>query len=245
MELELSGKRALVTASSAGIGYAIAENLAAEGVKVCLNARNEENLRRACSKAGGNTFVAGDLNAVGEGTRIATAAMEQLGGIDILVVNCGGPAKADFMQTQDEQWHGDFQSLVMSSVEMLRSVLPSMCEQRYGRIVLITSIAAREPLPGLTTSSVLRAGLGGLAKSVANEYASSGITINVVLPGYTNTDRIKALNLSPQQVAQMVPAGRLGEPQELAALVTFLASARAGYITGQSIAVDGGVLRGY
>jgi 3-oxoacyl-[acyl-carrier protein] reductase len=124
-------------------------------------------------------------------------------------------------------------------------VLPEMKKQKFGRILMITSLAAKEPLPALTTSNGLRAGLAGLAKSIANEVAADGITLNLLLPGYTNTDRLKELNLSDERVKQIVPAGRLGEPRELADLACFLASPRAGYITGQSIAVDGGALKGH
>jgi 3-oxoacyl-[acyl-carrier protein] reductase len=120
-----------------------------------------------------------------------------------------------------------------------------MKENNFGRILLVTSLAAKEPLSGLTTSNGLRAGLPGLCKSIANEYSAFGITLNLLLPGYTNTDRLKNLKLSEDKIKQLVPAGRLGEPQELADLAAFLASPRAGYITGQSIVIDGGALKGH
>jgi 3-oxoacyl-[acyl-carrier protein] reductase len=133
----------------------------------------------------------------------------------------------------------------MSVVESVQAALPAMRKQKYGRVLLVTSIAAKEPLPGLTTSNGLRAGLSGLVRSLVPEVAADGITLNLLLPGYTNTDRLKALNLSDDKVKAMVPAGRLGEPEELANLACYLASPLAGYITGQSIAVDGGVLKGH
>ncbi len=245
MDLNLKGKKALVTGSSAGIGRAIAEALIAEGVQVCLNSRNREKLEQVRRQMGATASVAGDLGSVGQGAHITQAAAKELGGLDILVANTGGPDKGSFLQVSAGQWQRDFQSLWMSLVESLQVCLPSMREQKFGRILVVTSIAAKEPLPGLTTSNGLRAGLAGLIKSVANEYAADGITCNLVLPGYTNTDRLKALNLPEAKVREMVPAGRLGDPCELASLVAFLASSRASYITGQSIAVDGGVLRSH
>ena len=130
-------------------------------------------------------------------------------------------------------------------VESWNAALPKMKENKYGRLLLVTSIAAKEPLAGLTTSNGLRAGLSGLAKSVSDEYAAYGITANLLLPGYTATDRLKNLNLSEDKIKEMVPAGRLGEPKELADMAAFLAGETGSYITGQSIAIDGGVLRGH
>ena len=245
MNLELNGKRALVMGSSEGIGLAIAKSLAAEGVNVCLNARNKEKLMVRSQEIGAHGFVAGDLTQRGEGRRVTGEASTALEGLDILVANTGGPPKKDFLDVNEEGWKRDFQSLWMSLVESLQVCLPPMQKQGFGRILVVSSIAAKEPLPGLTTSNGFRAGLAGLIKSVANEYARSGITLNLLLPGYTNTDRIKNLNLSEEWVASTVPAGRLGRPEELGDLAAFLASPKAGYVTGQSIAVDGGVLGGH
>jgi 3-oxoacyl-[acyl-carrier protein] reductase len=165
--------------------------------------------------------------------------------IDILVTNTGGPQKGNFLEVSTEQWKNDYQALWLSVVDSLKVAIPKMTENKYGRVLMITSIAAKEPLAGLTTSNGLRAGLEGLARSMANEFSGDGVTFNLILPGYTNTDRIKALSLSEEKIKQMVPAGRLGEPEELAALACFLASPLAGYITGQSIAIDGGVLKSH
>ncbi len=245
MDLNLTGKKALITGSSGGIGRSIAQALIDEGAQVCLNSRNGEKLDKACREMGASAAVAGDLSLPGLGTKITREAMEKLGGLDILVANTGGPDKGNFLEVGTEQWQRDFQSLWMSLVESLHACLPSMRQQNFGRVLVVTSIAAKEPLPGLTTSNGLRAGLAGLLKSVADEYAAFGITLNLLLPGYTNTDRIKALNLAEEKIKAMVPAGRLGDPSELASLAAFLASERAGYITGQSIAVDGGALRSH
>ena len=245
MDLQLKGKRALVMGSTMGLGRAVAESLIAEGADVAICARNADKVALAVKQMGARCGFACDLSHAGAARTLVEDAVKALGGLDILVTNTGGPQKAAFAEVSDDQWHLDFQSLWMSVVESMNAVLPSMKEQRFGRILMITSIAAKEPLSGLTTSNGLRAGLTGLAKSVALEVAPYGVTINTLLPGYTATDRLKELHLPDEKVRQLVPAGRLGDPRELGDLATFLASPRAGYITGQSIAVDGGAVRGH
>lgn len=245
MDLKLKGKRALVMGASTGIGRAIAESLIEEGANVSICSRNLDRLKQTADQIHCPHYFSADFSKVGEGRRAVEIAIEQWKGLDILVTNTGGPKKNSFLDVSRDQWLEDFQSLWLSVTEGLHAALPVMKSQNYGRILMVTSLAAKEPLPGLTTSNGLRAGLAGLAKSIANEYASSGITLNLLLPGYTNTDRLKELNLSDERVKQMVPAGRLGDPRELADLCTFLASPRAGYITGQSIAIDGGALKSF
>ncbi len=245
MDLQLKGKRALVMGSSTGLGRAVAESLIAEGVEVILCARSDEKLQKAVKETGARAGFSCDLTKAGAAKDLISKAIKSLGGLDILVTNTGGPLKNNFQDVSLEQWHTDFQSLWMSVVESLNAVLPDMKKQKFGRIIMITSLAAKEPLAGLTTSNGFRAGLAGLAKSIVNEVASDGITINLLLPGYTATDRLKDLKLTDEKIRQMVPAGRLGDPQELADLACFLSSPRAGYINGQSIVVDGGALRGH
>lgn len=245
MDLKLSNKKALVFGSSAGIGRAIAEALIAEEASVFVNSRNEDRLQQCIKEVNAKGGVAADLNFELQAQRAVTEAISRLHGLDILVMNTGGPAKGAFSDISKAQWHSDFQSLWMSFIEAVNVALPVMKKQKFGRIILVTSLAAKEPLPNLTTSNGLRAGLAGLCKSLANEVAADGITVNLLLPGYTDTDRIKELKLSEEKIRQLIPAGRLGHPQELASLACFLASPLAGYITGQSIAVDGGVLRGH
>lgn len=245
MNLELKGKKALVLGSSTGLGKAVAESLIAEGAEVCIVSRNETNIKKTAQEIGATYFEIADLSIKGETAKLVERALSKMGQIDILVNNTGGPKKNNFLDVTDEQWHEDFQSLWMSPVEAMRILLPKMKEKNYGRILMITSLAAKEPVSGLTTSNGFRAGLAGLSKTIVNEYAAFGITINLLLPGYTDTDRIKALNLTESKIKEMVPAGRLGYPQELADLATFLASKKGAYINGQSIAVDGGVLRGH
>ena len=245
MDLQLKNKKALVLGASTGIGRAIAEVLVQEGATVAICSRNLEKVKKTAREIGAEHFFTCDLSKAGEAKNAVEKAIAQLGGVDILVTNTGGPNKGNFAEVSDLQWQEDFQSLWMSVVESLKVALPRMQENHYGRVLLVTSLAAKEPLGGLTTSNGLRAGLAGLSKSIANEYAPFGITLNLLLPGYTNTDRLKELKLTDERIKQMVPAGRLGDPRELADLAAFLASPRAGYITGQSILVDGGVTRGY
>lgn len=245
MDLKLKNKKALVLGGSQGIGKAIAKALVSEGVEVVIASRTEESLKKALKEISAKAYVCCDLGKPGDATSAVKKTIELLGGIDILVTNTGGPQKAKFLDVSGEQWLNDFQNLWLSATEALKMAIPQMQKNKYGRILMVTSIAAKEPLPLLTTSNSLRAGLAGLVRSLIPEIARDGITANLLLPGYTNTDRLKELKLQDEQIKKMIPAGRLGEPEELAALACFLASPLAGYITGQSIAVDGGVLKGH
>ncbi|MCR9203446.1 MAG: SDR family oxidoreductase [Halobacteriovoraceae bacterium] len=245
MDLQLKGKNALVFGSTGGIGKAVAQSLIAEGAEVFINGRTEEKCAKVSEEIGAAGFYAGDLTETTTAALLTKKMINDHNKLDILVTNTGGPKKGDFLDVTIEQWRTDYQSLWLSVVESLHEALPAMRKNGFGRVLLVTSLAAKEPLPGLTTSNGLRAGLAGLVRSMANEFSKDGVTFNLLLPGYTNTDRIKALNLSEDKIKEMVPAGRLGEPEELADLASFLASPRAGYITGQSIAIDGGVLKGH
>jgi 3-oxoacyl-[acyl-carrier protein] reductase len=245
MDLQLDDKKALVFGSSAGLGYAIAESLLKEKTKVCVNSR--ENVRLQITKSNLKTEfgVVADLSSAHDAKKAVAIAIQQMHGLDILVMNTGGPKKGQFNDITNEQWLHDFQNLWLSFTDAVKEALPQMKKQNFGRILLVTSLAAKEPLNALTTSNGLRAGLAGLCKSLSNEVASFGITVNLLLPGYTNTDRLKELKLSEERIKQMVPMGRLGDPRELADLAAFLASPKAGYITGQSISVDGGALKSF
>ncbi len=245
MDLQLKNKRALIFGASAGIGKAVAESLVAEGTQVVICSRNLDRLQKVAHEIGASHCIAADLTRPGEAVRAVREAIKKLGGLDILVTNTGGPAKGLFTEITESQWHTDFQSLWMSVVESLQMALPEMKKNNFGRVLMVTSIAGKEPLPALTTSNGLRAGLEGLCKSVATEMAGFGITVNVLRPGYTNTDRLKELKLTEERIRQMVPAGRLGEPKEFADFATFLSSPRAGYITGQCISIDGGVQKSH
>ncbi len=243
MHFKIEKKTALVMGSSEGIGRGIAESLIAEGVHVALVARNEEKLSAVAKEIGAKKYYATDLSKPGAATRLVENFVRDFGSIDILVTNTGGPARGQFAEITDAQWALDFQNLWMSVVDSLRAALPEMQKRNYGRVILITSSAAKEPIPSLTTSNGFRAGLTGLAKSVSTEYASHGITINTLQPGYINTRRIRENNWSEEKIRSLVPAGRIGEPEDIGALAAFLCSPLASYITGQSIAVDGGKMK--
>lgn len=245
MDLKLNGKTALVFGASQGLGKSIAKSLRSEGCQVFIAARDLEKLSATSQEIGGATALQCDLSKPGQASNAVNKVLEHAGRIDVLVMNTGGPQKGSFDNITISQWQNDFQNLWLSLVESVNTALPSMKKNSYGRILFVTSLAAKEPLSGLTTSNGLRAGISGLAKSLANEVAINGITVNCLLPGYTDTDRLRELKLSEEKIKMMVPAGRLGDPSELADLAAFLASPKAGYITGQSIAIDGGALRGW
>ncbi|MDB9786586.1 SDR family oxidoreductase [Bacteriovoracaceae bacterium] len=238
---ELSGKKALVLGASEGIGRAIASAFVQEEMEVSICSRSLSKLEITQKEICTHHTIVGDLTKPLSGISICKEAIKKMGHIDYLVINTGGPAKGTFEQVQRQQWEQDFNSLWMSVVEMLQTVLPMMKERRYGRVLMVTSIAAKKPLLGLTTSNGLRAGLEGLMRTLVLEYSSFGITFNCLLPGYTNTQRLQQLNLSNEQITKLVPNGKLADPSELGQLAVFLCTNFACSITGQSIAVDGGV----
>lgn len=245
MELGLKNKRALVLGASAGIGRGIAEILVQEGARVALCSRTLTTLEETRKKIGAEFSISGDLTKPGAAKEIVTSAIQKLGGLDILIINTGGPAKGSFEEVSDLQWNEGIQSLWMSAIDSIRAALPAMKTGKWGRILIVTSLSAKEPLKAMTISNGLRAGLSGLTKSIANEVAPFGITINSLLPGYTDTDRLRELNLSAETVKGLIPVGRLGTTREFGSLAAFLASDLAGYITGQSILVDGGATRSF
>lgn len=243
MDLGLKGKRALVMGGSTGLGKAIARALSAEGARVALCARGQARLEATARELGAVPLVC-DLSAPGAGEAVVKEAVERLGGLDVLVCNTGGPPTGAFEALSTEQWQAGFQGLFLSAVEAMRAALPVMRAQDFGRILLVTSVAAREPIANLTVSNALRAGLLGLVNTASREVAAAGVTINALLPGYTKTERLEELGVTDEQLASQIPAGRLGKPEELGALAAFLASESAAYVTGQAIACDGGYLRG-
>lgn len=240
MDLGIAGKRALVLGGSAGLGRAVAETLVQEGARVMIGSRDAERLLAAQQETGAAASVVVDLETPGAGKLAVEAAIQALGGLDILVCNTGGPPKATFPDVSPEAWQTGIQSLFLSTIETIQVALPGMQQQRWGRILLVTSVAAKEPMPGLTVSNALRAGLLGLCKSLSDEVAENGVTVNALLPGFTRTSRMAQLGVTDAQIASQVPARRMGEPTEFAALAVFLASQQAAYITGQAIACDGG-----
>ena len=260
MDLGLKDKVALVAAGSRGLGRAVAEELAAEGASLLLCARDAKTLTETAASIA-DTFnahvlaVPADVTVTGDIERLIEAGIDRFGRIDILVTNAGGPPAGRFEQLTREQWDDAIKLTLLSAVELARQVLPGMKERRWGRIINITSIAVKQPVENLLLSNSLRAGLTGFARTLANEVAADGITVNNVLPGYTRTERLEDLaqmmaekqGISPGEFRgkweKEIPMGRLGEPREFAAAVAFLASERASYITGTSLQVDGGWIR--
>ena len=260
MDLGLKNKVALVAAGSRGLGRAVAEELAAEGASLLLCAREAQTLTETAAAIADRTSahvlaVPADVTKIDDIKRLVDAGNERFGRIDILVTNAGGPPAGTFDKLTREQWDEAIKLTLLSAVELARQVLPGMKERRWGRIINITSIAVKQPVDGLLLSNSLRAGLTGFARTLANEVAAEGITVNNVLPGYTRTERLEELvefmaekqGISVDEFRgtweKEIPAGRLGEPHEFAAMVAFLASERAAYVTGTSIQVDGGWIR--
>lgn len=260
MELGLQGKVALVAAASRGLGKAVAEELANEGVSLILCARDQETLDKTCDeirqKSSANILsLTADLSKTEDIERLYQSGMDEFGRIDILVTNVGGPPAGFFENLSRESWESATNLLLTSVLDLTRMVLPQMKERQWGRILNITSIASKQPVDNLILSNSLRAAVTGFAKTLANEVAPFGITVNNILPGYTRTERVvqlaetiaKKQGISPAQATAKweaeIPMKRLGEPHEFAALAAFLVSERASYITGSSIAIDGGWIR--
>jgi 3-oxoacyl-[acyl-carrier protein] reductase len=242
LNLNIKGRRALVMGASRGLGKAIAAALIAEGAEVAVCARNAERIAAVASQLGAEGIVC-DLSVDGAASRAVAEASARLGGLDILVVNTGGPPAATFDSITDAGWRQAFEGLWMSAVGAIRAALPGMRAQQHGRIIVVTSIAAKEPVPNLMLSNSLRAGLHGLVNALSKEVASDQITVNALMPGYQLTERLIELNLDETKASATIPAGRIGTPEDFAAFAAFLASEQANYVTGQAICVDGGVLQ--
>lgn len=258
MDLQIAGKVAAIAASSKGLGRAIAAALAAEGANLVLCARQAEPLQRAAREIAEQSGVQvvpipADVST-DQGCRLFIGgAIERFGRLDILVTSTGGPSPGAFDDCRDDQWEESLRSTLLNVVRLVRLAVPSMKERRWGRIVNVTSITARQPIAGLTMSNSLRPAVVGLAKTIADELAPHGILVNNVCPGLHRTERLMhvAHGRTPEEaesyvarLARDIPLGRLGQPEELAAAVAFLCSERASFITGTSLVVDGGACRG-
>ena len=250
MDLGLNGKIALVTGASKGIGYAVAQALAAEGARVALVARDGAALERVVAgitRAGGEAVaIEGDVSRLAEVERIAAQTRRRLGDPAVLVANAGGPPPGVPTQLDEEAWAAAVELTLMSSVRLARAVLPAMRRERWGRIVNITSFLVKQPLLTLALSNALRSGVTAFAKTLSEEIAADGVTVNNVAPGYTATARLDDLFENEQAkraLVERIPARRLAEPSEIAAAVTYLASQQAGYVTGQTLVVDGGLVK--
>jgi 3-oxoacyl-[acyl-carrier protein] reductase len=244
MDLRLDGKVALVTGASQGIGLGIARELAGEGVRVAVSSRNHEKIEAAAGEIGARPYVHDTLD-LDAAPQLVESVERDLGPIDILVTNTGGPPGGDPLEFTREQWEAAHRELVIAPIEMIERVVPSMRERGFGRIVSVSSSAAREPIPTLLLSNSHRPGLLGAFKTLAGKLAGDGITFNAILPGRIATDRIAHLYGSIEDAEKVardeIPAGRLGTTDEIAAAAAFLCSERASYITGVALLVDGGL----
>jgi 3-oxoacyl-[acyl-carrier protein] reductase len=261
MDLGLKGKVALVAAASRGLGRAVAEELATEGAALVICSRSTESINKTADEIAKRTGVevlalAADVAKPDDVTRLVQSGVERFGRIDILVTNAGGPPAGSFASLGGEAWEAATRLTLFSTIELTRHVLAGMKERGWGRILNITSIAVKQPVDNLILSNSLRAAVTGFARTLANEVATFGVTVNNIMPGYTRTERVEELarmmaekeGITPAEFIarweREIPMRRLGEPREFAALAAFLVSERASYITGTSIQVDGGWIRG-
>jgi 3-oxoacyl-[acyl-carrier protein] reductase len=247
MDLGIDGKIALVTGASKGIGNAIAATLAREGARVAMSSSSRDRIEAAAADIGASGFVldSADLDAI-PGT--IEEIERSLGPIDILVCNTGGPpANADPLGFSREQWETAYRTLVLAQMALVERVVPGMRDRRFGRIVNVASTSVREPIANLMLSNAHRASMIAAFKTIARAVAGDGVTLNTVLPGRIATERAYSLSGSPEAAeaaaARDVPAGRMGRPEEMAAAVAFLCSERAAYVTGETLAVAGGLTR--
>lgn len=252
MDLGLSKRVALVCGSTRGIGRAVAKVLAREGARVAVNGRSREATQEAADEIAAETGAEvlpypGDITVPEVAESRVQGVAHDLGRLDVLFCNAGGPPAAPFKDQPADAWQRAIELNLLSTIHLCRAAVPIMRKAQWGRIICLVSVAAKQALPGLILSSTARAGVLGFAKSLADEVAPDGITVNCICPGFIATERVEELTRTkPEAMKQMlaqIPMGRIGNPSELAATVAFLASEPASYITGAVLQVDGGYIR--
>jgi len=257
MDLGLEGKVALVTAASKGMGKACALALAAEGARVAICARNEAELKTAADEVRARTkadvlAVRADVTKADDVRALVAQVKQGFGDPDVLIANCGGPPRGFFDELDDEAWHGAVEVSLMSTVRLIREVLPGMRAKKWGRILTIQSVSVKQPLEDLLLSNAVRPGVAGMMKTLALQLGKENILVNTLCPGRILTDRLlgglKASGLSKEEYlarqSRDIPLGRPGSVEEFANVAVFLASERASYVTGVAVQVDGGLVRG-
>jgi 3-oxoacyl-[acyl-carrier protein] reductase len=255
MDLGLKGCRALIAGASKGLGKACAKSLADEGARVFICARNENDIKRAAAEIGAAGYCAADVSRPTDVKRVVADAIVALGGLDILVTNAGGPPTGPFDKAGDGDWDIGHQLTLMSAVRLIREALPALKASRRGRIVNLTGYGVKEPMTDLVVSDSVRAAVTVMAKTIASDLAPFGITVNNIAPGPIMTDRLVAIHAARAKnlgvtadeqlktFSETIPVRRIGKPEEIGDLCAYLCSLQAGYLTGQSIVVDGGVNR--
>lgn len=257
MDLGLRGRTALVAASTSGLGLAIARGLADEGADVVVSGRRGALAGELAAALPSAVGVGADLTDAGSARLLVDAAVDRFGAVDVLILNSGGPPSGVATEVTRESLVAALETLLLRQIELVSLVLPGMRERGWGRIVAVGSSSVREPMPDLALSNIARASLAAYLKTLSHEVGSSGVTVNMVLPGRIDTDRVRALDASrarrggtsteqarARSIAR-IPVGRYGEPAEFAAVVTFLCSAQASYVTGEQVRCDGGLVGGY
>ena len=252
MNLNLKDRVALILASSKGLGKSVAYGLGQEGARIVICGREEKTLFATAeeikNETGSEVYpIICDLSKKIDRKNLVGLAMNKWGRIDILVTNTGGPPTGQFEEFDLNDWEKVFNHLFLSATDIIKRVLPSMKKNGYGRVLTITSMAVKQPIENLITSNAIRTGLVGFVKSLSNEVASSGITVNNIMPGWTMTDRLKQLisdNPNFAKAIDSIPMKRFGTPEEFASAAIFLVSDKASYITGVSLPVDGGWIKG-
>ena len=256
MDLGLTGKVAMVGGASKGLGFAVAKALAAEGAIVSIASRDEAAIQAAAAKLGGQTFaMAVDVKSAADIQKWATATIDRFGGVDLLLCNGGGPPAGPSLSFDDAAWQDAANLLLFSALRTIRAVVPSMTARGGGAILVSTSSSVKEPIPNLGLSTVLRASVSALAKTLALELAASKIRVNQIVPGRLDTDRVRHLdeiNAKKQgtsaaeakaKSAAAIPMGRYGEADEFGKVGAFLLSDAASYMTGATVQVDGGQIK--